>query len=229
MAATLDLWAGMTGTMLPYAFSTPPDNTSWLLCDGRVLLASTPHTNLRAKLITDGFQFGQDGSGNPRIPDLRGRVPAGKDDMGGAAAGRLTAAGSGVNGTALGATGGAETHTLAAGQMPNHTHSGTTGNENATHTHAGTTGTESNTHVHNSSNYLWDTGSGTSGLGSPGGGTSGYAVQTTAPNNTSHTHAFTTGGQSSNHQHAFTTSAAGSGQAHNNTQPTIVTNWIIKT
>ena len=57
-----------------------------------------------------------------RLPDLRGRVVAGKDDMGGAAAGRLTTAGSGVTGTALGATGGAETHTLTSLQMPQHSH-----------------------------------------------------------------------------------------------------------
>jgi microcystin-dependent protein len=57
-----------------------------------------------------------------RLPDLRGRVAAGKDDMGGTAAGRLTAAGSGVTGTTLGAAGGAETHTLTSGQMPRHSH-----------------------------------------------------------------------------------------------------------
>jgi microcystin-dependent protein len=57
-----------------------------------------------------------------RLPDLRGRVAAGKDDMGGTAAGRLTAAGSGVTGTALGAAGGAETHRLTGGQMPQHSH-----------------------------------------------------------------------------------------------------------
>jgi microcystin-dependent protein len=57
-----------------------------------------------------------------RLPDLRGRVVAGKDDMGGTAAGRLTVAGSGVTGTALGAAGGAETHTLTSGQMPRHGH-----------------------------------------------------------------------------------------------------------
>lgn len=57
-----------------------------------------------------------------RLPDLRGRVAAGKDDMGGTAAGRLTAAGSGVAGTTLGAAGGAETHRLTGGQMPRHSH-----------------------------------------------------------------------------------------------------------
>jgi microcystin-dependent protein len=57
-----------------------------------------------------------------RLPDLRGRVAAGKDDMGGTAASRLTAAGSGVAGTTMGAAGGAETHRLTGGQMPQHSH-----------------------------------------------------------------------------------------------------------
>lgn len=125
MAATLDLWAGMTGTMLPYAFSTPPANGGWLLCDGQALLAAGPHANLRARLISEGLPYGQDGSGNPRIPDLRGRVPAGKDNMGGTAAGRLTNSGvgsPGINGTLLGAAGGVDRHTLTEAQMPQHMH-----------------------------------------------------------------------------------------------------------
>jgi hypothetical protein len=44
------------------------------------------------------------------LPDLRGRVVAGKDDMGGSAAGRITAASSGITGTTLGGTGGAQSH-----------------------------------------------------------------------------------------------------------------------
>lgn len=47
------------------------------------------------------------------LPDLRGRVVAGKDNMGGSAANRLTSGASGVAGNTIGATGGAETHTLS--------------------------------------------------------------------------------------------------------------------
>src|SRR3546814_14443861 len=66
------------------------------------------------------------------LPDLRGRVGAGKDDMGGTAAGRLSDI---VDGETLGASGGAEMHTLTTAQMPAHTHTGTTGSAGA-HVHA---------------------------------------------------------------------------------------------
>ena len=45
------------------------------------------------------------------LPDLRGRVIAGKDDMGTTSADRLTND-RGLDGDTPGATGGAETHTL---------------------------------------------------------------------------------------------------------------------
>lgn len=57
------------------------------------------------------------------LPDLRGRAMYGMDDMGAAAAGRLTTAGFGAAGTTLGNAGGAETRTLVANNLPTHTHS----------------------------------------------------------------------------------------------------------
>jgi len=56
------------------------------------------------------------------LPDLRGRVLAGLDDMGNTAAGRITAA-SGFTGTTLGNAAGAETRTLTAAQIPSITSS----------------------------------------------------------------------------------------------------------
>lgn len=60
-----------------------------------------------------------DGSTTFNVPDYRGRVIAGKDDMNGTSANRLTGLSGGLNGDTLGATGGAETHTLTLSQVPN--------------------------------------------------------------------------------------------------------------
>ena len=58
------------------------------------------------------------------LPDLRGRVMAGIDDMGSSAAGRLTDAVSGF-GDVLGETGGAQSKTLITANLPPYTPSGT--------------------------------------------------------------------------------------------------------
>jgi microcystin-dependent protein len=53
------------------------------------------------------FPWGNgDGSTTFNVPDLRGRMLAGVDNMGGSAANRVTSAVSGITGTTLGATGG---------------------------------------------------------------------------------------------------------------------------
>lgn len=106
-----------TGTIIPYAPATPP--AGYLLCAGQAVSRAT-YAALWAVL---GAIYGAgDGSTTFNVPDLRGRVPGGKDDMGGTAAGRLTTAAGGVNGAALGGNGGAQTHTLTTAQMPSHGH-----------------------------------------------------------------------------------------------------------
>jgi microcystin-dependent protein len=53
------------------------------------------------------------------IPDLRGRVTAGKDDMGGSDAARFYGA---MSGTVLGSSGGEAMHTLTTAEIPQHSH-----------------------------------------------------------------------------------------------------------
>lgn len=145
------------GVVLPFAGSTAP--TGWLLCFGQAV----SRTTYAALFTALGTSYGVgDGSTTFALPDLRGRIPGGKDNMGGSAASRLTSGGSGVDGTTLGAAGGAQTHTLTNAQLP------------------------------------------TSVIGT-GGST------------------IARGATVSDLQ------TVGSGQAHNNTQPTIVLNYIIKT
>lgn len=58
------------------------------------------------------------------LPDYRGRAIAGLDDMGNAAAGRLTASYFGTAATVLGAAGGAESKVLVTGNLPPYTPAG---------------------------------------------------------------------------------------------------------
>jgi microcystin-dependent protein len=107
-----------TGTILDYGGTAAP--ASYLICDG----AAVSRTTYAALFAVVSTAFGAgDGSTTFNIPDLRGRVAAGKDDMGGSAANRITNAVSGFVGTTLGAAGGLESHTLIAAEMPSHTHS----------------------------------------------------------------------------------------------------------
>lgn len=76
MSKVLEFWQGMTGTVLPYALATAP--TGWMVCNGAVL-ASGDAPTLRQKLIDDGSPYGDDGSGNPKLPDLRGEFVRGLD------------------------------------------------------------------------------------------------------------------------------------------------------
>jgi len=61
------------------------------------------------------------------LPDCRGRVIAGLDDMGNSAAGRLTSVGLGVAGTTLGNAGASESYTLVNSNLPPYTPSGSVG------------------------------------------------------------------------------------------------------
>lgn len=124
MSKVLDLWSELTGVVLDYALSTPP-SSGWLMCYGQALTAGNAATDrLRAKLIADGNPYGVDASNNPKVSDVRGRVVAGKDNMGGTAAGRVTGAEAGFDGAVLGAAGGSQTHTLTSTQVPAHSHGG---------------------------------------------------------------------------------------------------------
>jgi|TARA_E500000305_G_scaffold80795_1_gene66548 microcystin-dependent protein len=106
-----------TGALMPYAGTSAP--TGFLLCYGQAISRSTYADLFSAISTTYGTG---DGSSTFNLPDLRGRVVAGQDDMGGSSADRLTDQTGGLNGDTLGDTGGSETHTLSTAQMPAHTH-----------------------------------------------------------------------------------------------------------
>jgi microcystin-dependent protein len=187
------------GALMPYAGSSAPDG--WLLCYGQEVNRTT-YADLFTAISTT---YGEgDASTTFNLPDLRGRVIAGQDDMGGVSADRLTDQSGGLDGDTLGDTGGAETHTLVQDELAGHTHTGTTGTESATHTH-----TENTAIVSATSNAQ-------SGAN--------FAAVTAVTNS-----GLNTGNQSANHTHTFTSAGTGSDDPHNNVQPTIILNYIIKT
>lgn len=98
------------GMISAYAGSSAPEG--WLLCDGRAVnRADHP-----ALFLAIGTTYGTgNGSSTFSLPNLAGRVPAGRD----AAQTEFAT---------LGQTGGAKTHTLTAAQMPSHLHDFAGGN-----------------------------------------------------------------------------------------------------
>ena len=160
-----------SGTILDYAGSTAPDG--FLFPYGQAISRTTYGALFLSLIHISGSG---DGSTTFNLPDLRGRVLAGKDNMGGSAANRITL------GSTLGYTVGAETHTLLTGEMPSHTHDG----PNNGFLTKGTT------------------------LNSNGAFPSAGSYCTNIP------------------PIATTTAAAGSGGSHNNMQPSIIVNKIIK-
>ena len=101
------------GAVTPYAGAAAP--ARWLFCFGQNVSRMTYAALFAALGTTHGAG---DGSTTFALPDLRGRAVFGKDNMGGAAASRVTNAVSGITGTTLGAAGGDQT-------LHQHTHTAT--------------------------------------------------------------------------------------------------------
>lgn len=183
--------------------------SKWLFCYGQNV-SRTTYAALFA-LFSTTYGAG-DGSTTFGLPDLRGRTIAGKDNMGGTSANRLTGLSGGVNGDNLGAAGGLETHTLTEAQLASHDHSVDPPN---------TATTSNGAHNHDITlQYM----NGFDGPIHPNWGNSD------SPNpNATETVTTTTDGA---HTHtvniaAFNSATAGSDAVHNNVQPTFILNVIV--
>lgn len=170
-----------SGSITMFAGLAAP--TGWLLCAGQ----DVSRTGVTADLFTAiGTAYGiGDGTTTFGIPDLRGRLVAGLDNMGGTAATRLTATTITGGATTAGNSGGEQTHALVVDELAVHTHAD-----------AG--------HVHGNALGIVAGGGQFSGGGSLSGGSPDTDSASAVLSNT------------------------GLGTAHNNVQPTIVMNMIIK-
>ena len=185
------------GTIIMSACIAEPGG--WLDCDGR-LFTVTVYPDLFSAI---GYSFGGvDNSFN--LPDMRGRAGVGLGQ------------GAGLTTRALGATGGAETHTLSGAEMPSHRHTGTT-DSSGTHTHS------SNASGGYLQPGLFYNGSDTANS-TPSALDGGYA-DNEMDLATSLALSINSAGA---HTHTFTTDLSGGGAAHNNMQPFVVLRYLIK-
>lgn len=199
-----------TGVVKDYVGTTAP--TGYVLLSGRTIGNAASGATERANADTSalftllwdsmadteaavssgrGANAAADYAANKTItlPDARGRTIAGKDNMGGTTASRLTSSGAGIVGTTLGVAGGTQTHTLTTAQLASHGHN------------------------------LY-----ASSLPSDGSAAYGY-LAAQVQNSASGASIWI---NSTNVTNTIAIGSAGSGNAHQNTQPTLVLNKIIK-
>ena len=138
------------GAGMPYFLPAAP-NSSFAFPSGQPI----SRTTYAALFALMGTTYGAgDGSTTFNLPSLGGRLLACRENMNGAGAeGRITSAGSGISGTTLGATGGAQNVVLGVGEIPSHAHANVLsdpghahGVSDPTHSH----GVNDPTHAHES-------------------------------------------------------------------------------
>jgi microcystin-dependent protein len=194
------------GIMLPYG-GTGAVPSGWLYCDG-AQYSQAQYAALYA-VIGTSFNTGGETAGYFRVPAQARRALVG---AGGSGTGTL--------GNAVGNRGGAETHTLTGAEsgVPAHGHTFTpptcsTDTTGSTHVHTFTY-VSGNADPGAATDVMYGSGGGLTGLnsGNPRGTAEG-----------SHTHGCAISGGA-----VVNASAATAGSAHNNVQPSLVTNFIIK-
>jgi microcystin-dependent protein len=185
------------GTVMPFAGTEEPPG--WAFCYGQ-LVGRSQYSSLFSTIST-AYGIG-DGATTFQLPDCRGRIQVGKDNMGGVAASRMTSA-NGLDGTILGTAGGSEGVVISANNIPPLT--GTTSSDGS-HTHT----------VNNGGNRIGTFSSGTvrstGYTGSDAGVSSTYTMTVSS---------------AGSHTHTLTVNSGSANSAHSNVQPTIVLNMII--
>jgi microcystin-dependent protein len=206
------------GIVFSYVGTSAP--AGYVFVDGSTITGGqTKFPNLWA-VIPAAWKSGA----NIVLPDARGRAIIG------------AGTGAGLTARALAALLGAETVTLSSTEsgVAAHSHTASSGNNSVDHTHSGSTGTVSADHGHftNETDVVRNAGGGLF-VQNTASGYNYFPLQlSTGGITANHTHAFTSGGASAAHTHAITVNnatGASAAAAHNNMQPSIALNWILKT
>jgi len=104
------------GVILPYGGEEAPDG--WLLCNGQ----EVSREDFQELFSAIRFRFGPESQVTPgffKVPDMRGRLPLGADNIGGTSANIVTAGSADV----IGALDGSETKIIDVTNLPEHQHS----------------------------------------------------------------------------------------------------------
>ena len=219
------------GTLAPTARGTAP--TGWALCEGQVVAQAGTYAALFAA-IGAAYNTGGEGAGNFRLPNMKGKVPVGRD----AAQTEFDTLGEAV---------GAKTVALTnTAQLPAHTHTDGT-LASAAHAHGTNLAVQpsgDHTHVPGTPGYMFVVANGNisthevSSVTSPGGLrvpflSTGSAFSnnnsTAGANSGEHAHALSGGVLADGpHDVSGATGSVGSGAAHDNIQPSLVVNYMVK-
>jgi microcystin-dependent protein len=192
------------GSVICFAGASAP--AGWLFCDGSEVLKND---------YLDLFNVIQNNYGTASnstkfvLPNLQEKMAIGK---------------SGANN--LGNHGGNQTITLTEGQMPSHSHTGTTSSEGA-HSHTATD--SGHVHTYTDAYFAENGGHGQNVYGTSAGtdGDNDYVYRTPNPT-TSTGYANVSIANNGSHTHTFTTSTTGSGSSINIMNPYVVLNYLIK-